>query len=272
MNILITGANGFIGKHLINDIKSKHKIFQLVNGEIYSFNKNIFTVNLLDKEHISLFLKEKIDVDVVIHLAAIMCSNENQKLFSLLSNNIKIYENLVLIIQKLRPNKIINFSSTAVYPNQDGDFSEASEIRPSINNDALYGLSKFCGENIIDIFCNDINIVHLRVSQVIENERGNRIFEVMKKELSKTNNITVYGNGRRVSGFISINNLVQTVNLFIEIDESGIFNTSEYNLSYKDLALNLIGEYGDESSSMSFKDAGLSAQTIINNNKLKKLS
>ena len=94
----------------------------------------------------------------------------------------------------------------------------------------------------------------------------------MKKELSKTNNITVYGNGRRVSGFISINNLVQTVNLFIEIDESGIFNTSEYNLSYKDLALNLIGEYGDESSSMSFKDAGLSAQTIINNNKLKKLS
>jgi len=243
MNILFTGANGFIGKHLINDIKSKHKIFQLVNGEIYGFNKNIFTVNLLDKGHINLFLKEKVDVDMVIHLAAVMCSNENQNNFSLFSNNIKIYENLVLIIKKLRPTKIINFSSTAVYPNQDGEFSEVSEIRPSINNDSLYGLAKFCGENILDIFCNDINIVHLRVSQVIENEKGDRIFEVMKRELSETNNITVYGNGRRVSSFISINNLIQKVNLFIENNERGIFNTSEYNLSYKDLALNLIAEY-----------------------------
>ena len=95
MNILITGANGFIGKHLISDIKSKHKIFQLVNGDIYSFNKIFFTVNLLDVEHIALFLKERIDVDIVIHLAAVMCSNENQKDFSLLSDNIKIYEILV---------------------------------------------------------------------------------------------------------------------------------------------------------------------------------
>jgi 2-alkyl-3-oxoalkanoate reductase len=272
MNILITGANGFIGKYLIDNIKSKHKIFQLVNGEKYSFNKNTFTVNLLDLGHINLFLKERIDVDMVIHLAAVMCSNENQKDFSLLSDNIKIYENLVLIIKKFRPTKIINFSSTAVYPNKDGEFSEVSEIKPSINNDSLYGLAKFCGENILDIFCNNANIVHLRVAQVIENERGDRIFEVMKRELSETNNITVYGNGRSVSSFISINNLIQKVNLFIENNERGIFNTSEFNLSYKDLALNLISKYGDNSSSMSFKDAGLSSQTIVNNNKLKKLS
>ena len=271
MNILITGANGFIGKHLIKGIDSKHQIFQLVNGKKYNFNKNIFTVNLLDDEHISFFLKEKIDVDILIHLAAVMCSSENQNNFSLLISNIRIYENLVSIIKKLRPNRIINFSSTAVYPNLDGEFSEVSEIRPSINNDSLYGLAKFCGENILDSFCNDISIVHLRVSQVIENERGDRIFEVMKSELSQTNNITVYGNGRRVSGFISINNLVEKVNLFIKNDVIGIFNTSEFNLSYKDLALNIIAKYGDKNSSMSFKDKGVSSQTIINDNKLSNL-
>ena len=90
-------------------------------------------------------------------------------------------------------------------------------------------------------------------------------------ELSKTNNITVYGNGRRVSGFISINYLVEKVNLFIKNDVIGIFNTSEFNLSYKDLALNIIAKYGDKNSSVSFKDIGVSSQTIINVNKLSKL-
>ena len=271
MNILITGANGFIGKHLINKYKPKHKIFELVNGNEYSFDNNIFTVNLLEKKHISLVLKEKIEINIVIHLATVMCSNENQKDFSLLSDNIKIYENLFLIINYFTPAKVINFSSTAVYPNQDGEYLEVSEIKPSINNDSLYGLAKFCGENILDTLCKDIDIVHLRVAQVIENDRGDRIFEVMKKELTKTNNITVYGNGERISSFISVQNLIQKVDLFIMNEESGIYNTSEYNLSYKDIALSLISQYGNKSSSMSFKDIGLSSKTLVNTDKLKKI-
>ena len=67
---------------------------------------------------------------------------------------------------KFNPKQVINLSSIAVYPNKDGIFYETSEIRPSANNDGLYGLSKFIGENILDFKCAKSNIVKLRLAQV----------------------------------------------------------------------------------------------------------
>ena len=84
------------------------------------------------------------------------------------------------------------------------------------------------------------------------------------------NKITVYGNGKRISGFIGINTLIKKINFFLENDIKGIYNTSEYNLSYKDLASNLISKYGDQKSSISYIDSGVSSKVIINNEKLKK--
>ena len=163
--------------------------------------------------------------------------------------------------------KVINFSSIAVYPNKDGEYFETSEIRPSVNHECFYGLSKFCGENILDSLCEGIDIAHLRVSQVAENNRSDRVFEVMKKELFENNKITVYGNGNRISGFIEINTLIKKINFFLENDIKGIYNTSEYNLSYKDLASNLISKYGNQKSSISYIDRGVSSKVIINNEK-----
>ena len=124
--------------------------------------------------------------------------------------------------------------------NFDGEYLESSEIRPSINNDCLYGLAKFCGENILDSLCKGIDIAHLRVSQVAGNNRSDRVFEVMKKELFENNKITLYGNGNRISGFIGIKTLIKKINFFLDNDIKGIYNTSEYNLSYKDLASTIL--------------------------------
>ena len=229
MNILITGANGFIGQHLVKEIKHTHKLYKLINGHRYSLHNDIITANLLNIDHIRFLLQEKLNIDVVIHLAAKLCSESNSKDISLFHENIKIYEHLTLIINHFKPKKVINFSSIAVYPNKDGEYSETSEIRPSVNHECFYGLSKFCGENILDKLCEDFSIIHLRVSQVEENERSDRIFEVMKRELLKTNIITVHGKGRRISGFISVNVLLKKINFFLESDLKGIYNTSEYN-------------------------------------------
>ena len=270
MNILVTGSNGFIGQHLVKEIGNEHKLYQLINGNRYSLHNYKITTNLLNIDHIKYLLKEELKIDAVIHLAAKMCTTNNNKDFSLFNENIKIYENLVLIINQIRPKKVINFSSTSVYPNMDGEYLENSEIRPSINNDCLYGLAKFCGENILDNLCDGIDITHLRVSQVAENNRSDRVFEVMKKELFENNKITLYGNGNRISGFIGIKTLIKKINFFLENDIKGIYNTSEYNLSYKDLASNLISKYGDQKSSISYIDSGVSSKVIINNEKLKK--
>jgi nucleoside-diphosphate-sugar epimerase len=165
---------------------------------------------------------------------------------------------------------VINFSSIAVYPNKDGVYCEDSEILPSINNDGLYGLSKFCGENLLDFCCKGVGVVNLRISQVYS-RRNDRIFEVMKRELLESNKISVYGNCNRVGNFITIDLLVEKVLFFINNDLYGVFNIGGENLSYKDLALSIINKYGNSRSIIKCVDKGVSSKMYINLNKLKNI-
>lgn len=272
MNILITGANGFIGNHILKFLENEHLIYSLVNGETYNYTGNNIVVNLLNHKHTESLLLENLELDIIIHTASKLASSSNLNDISLLTENILMYQNLTSIINRFQPTKVINFSSIAVYPNKDGEYFEDSEIRPSINNDGLYGLSKFCGENILDMTCKKTLLTHLRVAQVYgDGMREDRIFEIMKKELKETNIITVFGKGRRISGFIDINTLLDKVTFFINNTFTGIYNVSAENLSYTDLALRIINQYGDAKSIIKLVNHGLSSQCLINTDKLKKI-
>ena len=142
MNILITGSGGFIGSNLINNLKNEYFILELYNGLEYNFNENKIVCNMQNEEHVEKLLNEDIKIDIIIHAASVLATKDNVRDLSLFYDNIKIYENLLLIVNKFKPQKLINFSSIAVYPNKDGFFSEISEIRPSLNTECLYGLSK----------------------------------------------------------------------------------------------------------------------------------
>jgi UDP-glucose 4-epimerase len=272
MNVIITGANGFIGKILVKKLNNNNNVVRLINGNSYSKNDNEIICNLIDKNHVNSFLKESIEIDVIIHTASILTSSENNNCLSLFYDNIKMYENLLLIIEKYNPKKVLNLSSVAVYPNKDGEYSEDSEIKPSLNNDGLYGLSKFCGENILDFFYknNSLCITHLRISQVYgEGVRGDRIFKIMRKELEDFNSITVFGEGRRVGNFIEINSLIEKLIYCIENTLPGIFNIGDKNLSYYDLAQDIIDKHGNLKSTIKLVDKGVASKTYINCEKFK---
>lgn len=273
MTILITGANGFIGKNLVENLKKNYNLIELYNGEKYlNNNDSKITCNLLDKSHINYFLAESFQIDLIIHTASRLASTTNMKDLSLLHDNIIIYEHIALIIEKYKPKKVINFSSIAVYPNEDGEYFETSQARPSANNDCLYGLSKFCGENILDFLHKTTPIIHLRISQVYgENMREDRIFKMMRNELQETNVITVFGNGKRVSNFIHIEILIKKIRFFVEKDIVGIFNIGEINLSYQDLASQIIIQYGNQTSQIKLVENGISSRFILNTDKLKRM-
>mgnify|MGYP000864596598 FL=1 len=272
MNILITGSNGFIGKNLSQKLKKKYEIYYLTRSKFYSRKKNKIKCDLLKKNHINLLMKEKLKLDIIIHAASKLASSSNLENISLIKNNILIYENLSLVINKFNPKQVINLSSIAIYPNKDGVYDETSQVRPSINNDCLYGLSKFIGENILDFKCSKSNILNLRIAQVYgSGMRSDRIYEIMKKQLKDKNTINVYGMGRRVSGFIHIDSLVSKIKFCIKKKLDGIFNIGDENLSYKQLAKKIIIKYGNINSQIKFLDKGVNSKTFINFKKLKRM-
>ncbi len=158
MNILITGAAGFIGFHLSNLFLNKnHKIIGIDNLcksygikyknerlKILKKNKN-FKFYKLDINNIDRIQEKKIDY--IIHLAAqagVRLSQEKPELF--INDNIlgtlKIFE----FARKKKINKIFYASSSSVYGNSN-IFPSSEKI--NINKPlSIYGITKSTNEDL----------------------------------------------------------------------------------------------------------------------------
>ena len=277
MNILITGAGGFIGKHLCSILSKRENNIYKIYSNLSSVNrKNSYEIDLTKGRAVGeiaddLSLK---NIDVIIHLAAKMASPDNVEDLAIFEDNIAISKNLVYLTKKLKPKVLINFSSMAVYPNVSGLFSEKSLPSPQKNNDCIYGLSKYCSEVIFEYLLNKKNmrIVHLRLAQVYgKGMRKDRIIPNMRRQLEEKNSILVYGNGERVSNFIEINKLANYIDYFLNHDISGIYNIGDKNLSYYDLAKSLIEKYGNRDSTIKKIKKGSKEKFIFDSSKIQKL-
>ncbi len=274
MNILVTGANGYIGKSLVFSLEKEHVIYKLIHAEEYSKVDNTFSIDLLNDRHLEQLCAENIVIDIIIHTASKMASSDNTDDISVLYDNLKICESLVLITKKFDVNRFINFSSMAVYPNINGNYDEKSLVKPSLNNDALYGLSKFCSENLLDYLLKskNIKIVHLRIGQVYsEDLRDDRLYKVMIAEILKTNKITVYGNGQRVSNFIHKDSLINKIKIFLNNNFEGVYNVGDENISYESFAKKVISKYGNAKSEIVYKPNGATPKFHLDLNKLQRL-
>ncbi|MBD3271940.1 MAG: NAD-dependent epimerase/dehydratase family protein [Elusimicrobia bacterium] len=274
MNIIVTGGNGFVGKELISFLKKEHVIFNLELNQNADVDNNI-SIDLSDTHKVRKYFevfKENNTIDIIIHLASKLASAETIYDVDILQYNIKLYESIVIISKLLKPNKIINFSSSAVYSCRNAISNEVSEIRPSTNPDCLYGLSKICGENILDFMLGDQDIVvsHLRISQIYgEHMREDRIIPSMLHELHHNNTITVFGNGKRNINFIHIRKLVNVVNQFIKNDLKGIYNVGDEQLTLLTLAEKLIKRHGNKASKIITKENGSRIDTILDDSKFR---
>jgi len=130
--IAITGANGFVGKSLIEFFEGKYKIIPITRT----------TFNLLDSVETKIFF-ELNDVDVIIH-----CANEggtrktgNVEENVVITNNLKMYYNLENSLK--HKTKMISFGSGAQY-SKVCHLKKVNEedIGDRIPNDA-YGFSKY---------------------------------------------------------------------------------------------------------------------------------
>ncbi len=278
MNILVTGAGGFIGRHLCNHWGARHKVVGITskNQHVDGCGSQI-VCDLANKERSLADIAEGlgIKIDVITHLAGQLADTRTHtEQMDVFNENIKISETVAALAETLRPSKVINFSTMAVYPNVDGIYSEHSRIWCADNSDCLYGLSKFCAENMFSFILKKLNIkiVHLRLGQVYgDGMRSDRIMSVMQAELAKTKRITVFGNGERVSNFISVQKLLEIIDLFLDRDTEGIFNVGDEQISYLEIANRIIERNGNDPSCVICKEEGSKSKFYLDTTKLKSL-
>ena len=276
MKILITGAGGFIGKHLCQHFSKDHEIIALMRSDAAVTSSRTIHLDLTDTALVQLHIANKnipAEIDCIIHCASILATPETSKDFGLFQRNNAITESLMHIAEFAKPTMLINFSSIGVYPNADGTYTETSHVAPSVNSECLYSLAKLCSEELFSFYLGkQLRVVNIRLSQTYgKGMREDRIYSIMLKELKEHNTITVYGNGERESNFISIEYLLSTMEKIISHPTiSGTFNLGEHNISYRTLAEMIAREQGDKGTNILFKPQGVRSKAVIDSTKLLK--
>lgn len=163
-NILVTGANGFVGLHLINEllknenlliyalvrkassIKIKHHRLQVIQGDLFSLDS-------LDKIE---------QLDQVIHTAGIVHSFYPHDFFS---TNTDGTQNLLSKIKNKNISKFILISSLAAAGPSQKELAHKEEFE--LNPVSLYGKSKLKAEEILKNFEGSFEKIIIRPPMVI---------------------------------------------------------------------------------------------------------
>lgn len=248
MKILLTGGSGYLGTSLKQELRNRgDRVFSLSRSSgphIDDLACDLTNMSEID----DIFKKLKGEkIKVVVHLASKLM-DETLSQSDIFDHNLEISKGFVRLAGLLMPSKVINASSTAVYPEISGTFDEESIIMPSVNSDALYGLSKFVAENLMDasLLSTSIQCIHLRIGQVYGDQMPeDKIIPVLRKELKIDSRMTLFGCGERIIPFVNISFLIDVIVKFIiNKTKSGVYNVVSENTSLIDIANRIAQEEG----------------------------
>lgn len=196
-NVLVVGAQGFIGSRLVKRHQDWYDI-DLKNGEDFTL-EGYFN-----------------DYDAIIMLAAKHLD------FTLedYAYNIRLYEALARTVVDSRKFPFVLFiSSAAVYtPTTDVSHKENDVLRPA----TLYGKSKVVGEQIVQDVCSNYTI--LRLSNVFGDGDGHGAIDRFKNG-SKT----IFGDGEQVRDYIHVDRVVTAIERVM--DAPVRYSRRVYNIS-----------------------------------------
>ena len=215
MRVLLTGASGFIGSHLIYHLKNDKNYVTCLSRDTLSNEKKLYDFIKFQQS------KMKNNYDVLIHLAAEL-DNTSQKLFS---SNIKLTKKLLNICKKAKIKRFIFASSQMVYGKTKYlPINEKHKTKPITN----YGKSKLLTEKLCNKTKNnfDIEITILRISSVFGYDQNKKfvIPKMFKDLISKKLIVHKFLNGFQLIDFIHVDDVCNAILKSCESKNTGTYN------------------------------------------------
>jgi UDP-glucose 4-epimerase len=239
--VIITGGNGFIGRHLVKRLLTKKQcsVVLIANtsnlmdrGLQETMPLTFYAADIRDREAISNIFRDE-EADTCVHLAAkISVADSIKKPEETMDINVKGTLNILDACHNSGVNNFVFASSAAIYGDvKELPISENQTLRPL----SPYGISKMLAEQ---------HVLRYKKLKKIENTISLRIFNVygpgqtsesdvitnFATRLSKGLPPIIYGEGKHTRDFISIDDVVSAILLSIRAMEKPK-NNYNYNLN-----------------------------------------
>lgn len=234
MNVLVTGANGFLGRNLVRILARTHKVlaFDIERSQLET-DLDFIEGDLRDFDCIYKALK---NIEAVVHLAAVTATPAKNKPIQAMDVNVKGTYNLAEAAVRQGAGRIVFASSIAAY----GCLSETfvpqylpiDEEHPCQPQDT-YGLSKFLGEEILKAYTRREALTTICLRFNWAQDSGSPDFQAPSYSGAKT--ATFWST-------IDFRDVLQALTLALEGDIKGneIFNIASENTWTKQHAADLI--------------------------------
>lgn len=236
MKILITGASGFAGTHLVEYYKKNSRRTDLFctvfggSGNLEKFVKpdQLYEVDLLDTDKIEELVKI-IKPDAVIHLAALAAVSQSfQEPQLVLKNNIVAAANLLEAVRKFaKQATVLVIGSADVYGSvtqEEVPLNENASLKPA----SPYGVSKVAVDFLGLQYFQTYNIKVIRVrpfNHIGEYQRTGFVVPDFAKQIveaeQKQNQIIKVGNLSAIRDFTDVKDMVYAYALALEKCQPG---------------------------------------------------
>jgi len=227
--ILVTGAAGLVGSHLVDRLSDENEVVALDNlskgdRERVPDAAEFVEADLRDPEDVADAVTA--DLDMVFHFAAYTDTNygEPRKLFE---ENTEMTYNVLERMDEVGVDKLAFTSSSTVY-------GEAPRPTPEdyapLEPISVYGASKLADEGLISTYAHshDFRVWMYRFANIVgPNQRGNVIPDFIEKLLETPDTLEILGDGRQEKSYLHVEDCVDAMCHIVENADSDL-NT--YNL------------------------------------------
>lgn len=252
--IFIAGANGFVGKNLSEQLRGKYKLLTPGRKEL----------DLLDSNKVDAFFRKN-KIDIVINCAAVGGSRKEEHVSSALSDNLRIFFNLLKNKGKFK--KMIHLGSGAEYDKSKPIVKvKETQLSKTIPQDE-YGFFKYICSKYIE---KEKNIVSLRIFGLFGKYEDFRYRFISNAIVNNLKGLPITMNQNVFFDYVYIDDFVKIVDYFINHNAKQKF----YNIGTgKKIDILTIAKkinlISDKPSKIIIKNKGFNNEYTCDNRKLK---
>ena len=212
MNVLVTGATGFIGSHLLQPLSQEHRVFALTRSLKQSAeNRIVWIQSDLTSAAGKVDVTEK--VDAVVYLAqAREYRDFPNNVWPIFDVNVKAMLALLEYARQANVKKFVFLSSANVYKWNRYRLSEDAPLEPN----SFYARSKYMAEMLLESYAMFFNCIVLRLFTVYGPAQKGMIVQALVERVRQGRAIEVQGKHGLLLSPIYVSDVCSVIHAVLE--------------------------------------------------------